>query len=74
MISTGPAIILVGEEAQQFDPVHSGHAEVERHHLRALVEEAVAEILVAVGGDGVEAAHSRRACDECRKLRLVIDQ
>ena len=49
-ISTGAAIILVGEEAEQLDAVHARHAEVERDHVRPVCEEGLAEILV-VGGD-----------------------
>ena len=45
-ISTGAAIILVGEEAEQLDAVHPRHAKVERDHVGAVGEECVAEFLV----------------------------
>ena len=69
-----PAKALIGEEAEQFDPVHSGHAKVERDHCGAVVDISLTKIVVAIGLDRVEAAQARRIGDERGKLRFVIDQ
>ena len=61
MIRTGAPIILLGEEAQQLDAVHPGHAEIERDHVRALGEEGVAEFLVVATVMIGSNPHSRAA-------------
>ena len=40
------AIILVGEEAEQLDPVHARHSKVERDHVGPVGEEGVAKLVV----------------------------
>ena len=65
---------FVGEEAKQFDPVHAGHAKVERHHLRPFLAKTVAELLVLLGDHRVEAAQVGRPGHERGQRRLIVDQ
>jgi hypothetical protein len=66
--------ILIGEEAQKLDTVHSRHSEIEGDHLRAGFKELVPELLILFGNYRLVSAEVRGLRDEFGKRRFVIDE
>src|SRR6185369_11942849 len=68
------AIIFTRKETQQFDAVHSGHAEVQSHHVGMIYAEFVAKLAVLGGDNGIESALTGGTGEELGQDRLIVYQ
>src|SRR5690348_15621735 len=67
------AAVSLGEEAEQLDAVHSGHAEVERDCIGPLRLDGLAESAVIAGQDWDETAFLGHLGDEIGQCRFIVD-